>query len=146
MIFFDWYYVRFNVDFNLEKLVDGVNVVVDDYNGIVNLVYFFIKKMNVKMNGVDVYDCLEVNQVINIKNFLEYFNGYLKSQGINEFFYIDKNRYVEERIVVVQVVIYNLGFVVRKLLLKVGVVVNVEILINWYGFFESFYDEFFLNF
>lgn len=38
-----------------------MNIVVDDNNGIVSFFFVFIKKLNVKMNGVDVYDCLEVN-------------------------------------------------------------------------------------
>ena len=54
---FDWYHARFNVNITLEKLADGTNVAADDHNGIVNSAYSLIKKLNVKMNGVDVYDC-----------------------------------------------------------------------------------------
>ena len=49
------------------------------------------------MNGVDVYDCSEAHQATNIKNLLEYSDSYSKSQGTNEFFYIDKNRNAENR-------------------------------------------------
>ena len=73
---FDWYNARFNVTFLLKKLADGANVAVGDNNGIVNSSFALIKKMNVKMNGVDVYDCSEANQVTNIKNLLEYSQGY----------------------------------------------------------------------
>jgi len=73
---FDWYHARFNVDINLEKLADGADVAADDHNGIVNSAYSIIKKLNVKMNGVDVYDCSEANQATNIKNLLEYSQGY----------------------------------------------------------------------
>ena len=89
---FDWYHARFNVDINLEKLADGADVAANDHNGIVNSAFSLIKKLNVKMNGVDVYDCSEANQATNIKNLLEYSQGYSKSQGTNEFFYIDTNR------------------------------------------------------
>ena len=56
---FDWYHARFNVDINLEKLADGADVAADDHNGIVNSAFSLIKKLNVKINGVDVYDCSE---------------------------------------------------------------------------------------
>lgn len=142
---FDWYHARFNVDINLEKLADGADVAADDHNGIVNSAYSLIKKMNVKMNGVDVYDCSEANQATNIKNLLEYSNGYSKSQGTNEFFYIDKNRHAEERTAAAQAATYNSGFAARKLLLNAGATVNAEIPINRYGFFESLHDELLSN-
>ena len=59
---FDWYHARFNVTFILKKLADRANIAVGDNNGIVNSSFALIKKMNVKMNGVDVYDCSEANQ------------------------------------------------------------------------------------
>ena len=136
---FDWYHARFNVDINLEKLANGDDVAVDDHNGIVNSAYSLIKKLNVKMNGVDVYNCTEANQATNIKNLLEYSRGYSKSQGTNEFFYIDTNRNAEER--VAQVATYNSGFAARKLLLNAGATANAEIPLNRYGFFESLFNE-----
>ena len=90
---FDWYHARFNVDFTLNQVADGANVAAADQMGVVNSASSLIKKLNVKMNGVDVYDCSDVNQATNIKNLLEYSKGYSKSQGTNEFFYIDTNRH-----------------------------------------------------
>ena len=136
---FDWYHARFNVDINLEKLADGADVAADDRNGIVNSAYSLIKKLNVKMNGVDVYECSEANQATNIKNLLEYSQGYSKTQGTNEFFYIDTNRNADER--VAQVATYNSGFAARKLLLNTDATVNAEIPLNRYGFFESLHGE-----
>ena len=136
---FDWYHARFNVDFNLEKLADGADVAADDHNGIVNSAYSLIKKLIVKMNGIDLYECSEANQAVNIKNLLEYSQGYSKSQGTNEFFYIDTNRNAEER--VAQVATYNSGFAARKLLLNAGATANAEIPLNRYGFFESLHGE-----
>ena len=135
---FDWYHARFNVDINLEKLADGADVAADDRNGIVKSAYSLIKKLNVKMNGVDVYDCSEANQATNIKNLLEYSVGYSKSQGTNEFFYLDTNRHAEERRAQAN---YNSGFAARKLLLNAGATANAEIPLNRYGFFQSLYDE-----
>ena len=136
---FDWYHARFNVNFNLDKLANGADVVADDHNGIVNSAYSLIKKLIVKMNGIDVYECSEANQATNIKNLLEYSQGYSKSQDTNEFFYIDTNRNAEER--VAQVATYNSGFAARKLLLNGDATVNAEISLNRYGFFESLYSE-----
>ena len=82
---FDWYHARLNVDIKLQKLADGANVAADDHNGRVNSAFSLIKRLNVKMNGIDVYDCLEANHATNIKNLLEYSIGYSKSQGTNEF-------------------------------------------------------------
>ena len=93
------------------------------------------------MNGVDVYECSEANQATNIKNLLEYSQGYSKSQGTNEFFYIDTKRHAEERTADAQVATYNSGFPARKLLLNAGAIVNAEIPLNRYGFFESLHGE-----
>ena len=135
---FDWYHSRFNVDINLEKLADGADVDADDHNGIVNSAFSLIKKLNVKMNGLDVYECSEANQAMNIKNLMEYSQGYSKSQGTNEFFYIDTNRHAEERKVQAN---YNSGFAARKLLLNAGSTMNAEIPLNRYGLLESLYGE-----
>ena len=135
---FDWYHARFNVNINLEKLADGGDVAADDHNGLVNSAFSLIKKLNVKMNGVDVYDCSEANQATNIKNLLEYSQGYSKSQGTNEFFYLDTKRHAEERPAQAN---YNSGFDSRKLLLNAGATVNAEIPLNRYGFFDSLHGE-----
>ena len=135
---FDWYLARFNVDINLEKLADGADVEADDHNGIVNSAFSLIKKLIVKMNGLDVYECSEANHATNIKNLLEYSQGYSKSQGSNEFFYIDTNRHAEERKAQAN---YNSGFAARKLLLNNGSTMNAEIPLNRHGFFDSLYGE-----
>ena len=91
---FDWYHARLNVDFKVNILAGG-NITAAQRNGIVNSAHSLIKKMNIKMNGIDVYDCSEANQAINIKNLLEYSKGYSQSQGTNEFFYIDTNTHAD---------------------------------------------------
>ena len=90
------------------------------------------------MNGVDVYECSEANQATNIKNLLEYSQGYSKSQGTNEFFYIDTKRNAEEGSAHAN---YNSGFAARKLLLNAGSTVNAEIPLNRYGFLKSLHGE-----
>ena len=88
---FDWYHARFNVNFKLQKLADGAAVgdVIADTVGMVNSSFSLIKKLSVKMFGVQLYECDEANQAMNIKNLLEYSRGYSESQGTNEFFYLD---------------------------------------------------------
>ena len=64
---FDWYHARLNIDFKLQLLADGGNVGNNVQTGMVNSAYSLIKKLNVKMKGVDVYDCDNANHAINIK-------------------------------------------------------------------------------
>ena len=131
----DWYNARFNVDFKLQQLGGG-NIAAND--GIVNSSFSLINNLTVKINGVTVYDCSDANQATNIKNLLEYSQGYVKSQGTNEFFYLDKNRNKQEDKTNAG---YNSGFAVRKTLLDNGNVVNAEIPLNRYGFFEGLEDQ-----
>ena len=132
----DWYNARFNVDFKLQQLGGG-NVAAND--GIVNSSFSLINNLTVKINGVSVYDCSDANQATNIKNLLEYSQGYVKSQGTNEFFYLDMNRNKQEDKTNAG---YNSGFAVRRALLSdANVVVNAEIPLNRYGFFEGLEDQ-----
>ena len=89
---FDWYHARFNGNFKLQLPANGGNVAANVQSGIVNSASSLIKKLNVKMSSVDVYDCQDANQATNIKNLLEYSKGYSESQGKNEFFYLDTVR------------------------------------------------------
>ena len=95
---FDWFNSRFNVDFIVKKLADGTDIAGDDRNGMVNSSHSLINTINVKMNGVDVYECRDANQATNIKSLLEYSQGYVVSQGTNEFYYLDTNRHAEDRV------------------------------------------------
>ena len=82
----DWYNARFNVDFKVNKLADGANLGANDHNGIVNGSHSLIQKLDVKINGREVYDCLNVNHVVNIKNLLKYSPSYAQSTATNELF------------------------------------------------------------
>ena len=63
---FDWYHARFNVKFKLQLLADGGNVGANAQSGIVNSAFSLINYLNVKMNGISVYDCSDVNHATNI--------------------------------------------------------------------------------
>jgi len=99
-----------SVDFKVNKLADGANLAANDHNGIVNASRSFIKNIDVKMNGYQVYDCNDVNHVVNIKNVIEYSEGYALSTAANEFFYLDTNRNAEERAAQAT---FNKGFAAR---------------------------------
>lgn len=84
----DWYNARILMNFKLTVL-NGNLVGVNDNNGMVNGVHSFIKKISFSINGREVYDCNYANQVINIKNLLEYNTQYADSIASNEFYFLD---------------------------------------------------------
>ena len=134
---FDWYNARFSMDFKVNLLAGG-NLAVDDHNGIVNGSNSFIKKLTILANGKEVYSCNEANHVANIKNLLEYNSSYARSIGTTEFYYPDTSRSAEERPAQAQ---YNVGFHLRKKVLGTSVLVNCEIPLNRYSFFEALEDK-----
>ena len=123
-----------------------------------------IKKLNVTANGRPVYDCDYANHCVNIKNLLEYNPSYAKSVGTNEFFFTDTSRNADEikytrrqvnhtenagggggtveRDMLNDVnANYNKGFAARKTLLGLSALVNCEIPLNRYFFFEELQDK-----
>ena len=129
---FDWYNARFLVDFKLVKLADGSNIAVDGHNGMVNGVHSLIKRIEVKVNSIQVYDNVEANQTVNIKSLLEYDQSYINT-AIKYFYYLNVNRNAEERPAQVA---FNRGFASRKMVLGTSNTVSREIPLNRYGFFE----------
>ena len=134
---FDWYNSRISVGFKVQKL-DNTALEAEDHNGIVNGSHSLIKDIDVKLNGRKVYDCNDANHSVNIKNLLECSPSYAESTATNEFFYLDANRHAEERKAQDN---YHKGFTERKSLLGLSVVVNTEIPLNRYSFFEALEDE-----
>ena len=123
-----------------------------------------IKKLNVTANGRPVYDCDYANHCVNIKNLLEYNPSYAKSVGTNEFYLLDTSRNAEEKKYLIKNVThtqqedgggataaanmlnkdnvdYNKGFAARKALLGLSTIVNCEIPLNRYSFFEELQDK-----
>ena len=158
----DWYNARLSMDFKLTKLT-GRNVNINDKNGIVNGASSFVKKISFSINGREVYQCNSANHVVNIKNLLEYNPSYVDSIGTNEFYYLDsnnspnKNKYLTRQVHHARNLIntgwtprifiehedttFNEGFDARKKQLKNSSIVNCEILLNRYSFFEAFKDK-----
>lgn len=76
---FDWYNARFSVNF--------------ERNGS----HSWTQKLDVKMNGRQVYDCNNANHIMNMRNLLEYSPAYVSSTATNEFYYLDTSRHAEKR-------------------------------------------------
>ena len=139
----DWYNARLLISFKLTAL-NGNLVRVNDNNGMVNGAHSFKKKISFSINGREVYDCNYANQVINIKNLLEYDTQYADSIASNEFYFLDisinpsadefmvsgTNQLAKRRPA------FNKGFAVRKEVLGTSSIVNYEVPLNRYSFFN----------
>ena len=135
---FDWYNARLSVNFKVDKLADHVAIALNDNIGTVNGSNTLIKKIQVRAEGREVYDCDYANHCVNIKNLLEYNPSYAKSVGTNEYYFPDtsrspdSNKYLRRRVEHVrndannayevrtlpdvENTNYNKGFAARKLL------------------------------
>ena len=161
---FDWYNARLSVNFKVDKLADHAAIALNDNIGTVNGSNTLIKKIQVKAEGRDVYDCDYANHCVNIKNLLEYNPSYAKSVGTNEYYFPDTSREAnskkyEERsldntkapggqggetrmeMLRRENADYNKGFAARKLLLGTSAEVNCEIPLNRYSFFKELQDK-----
>ena len=156
---FDWYNARFSVDFKVNKLADGTLLTANDNIGTVNGSNSLIKKIQVRAEGREVYDCHYANHCVNIKNLLEYNPSYAESVGTNEYYFPDtstspdSSKYLRKNVQHTddgaggweQNTLldrdnpnYNKGFAARKLRLGTANTdkVNCEIPLNRYSFFE----------
>ena len=160
---FDWYNARLSVNFKVDKLADQANIALNDNIGTVKGSYSLIKKIQVRAEGREVYDCDYANHCVNIKNLLEYNPSYAKSVGTNEYYFPDTSRSAESKKYTRRIVThrqnaagnaddrglmiddvnvnYNKGFAARKRLLGTSREVNCEILLNRYSFFEELQDK-----
>ena len=160
---FDWYNARLSVNFKVNKLADNAAIALNDNIGTVNGSNTLIKKIQVRAEGVQVYDCHYANHCVNIKNLLEYNPSYAKSVGTNEYYFPDTSRqantskYIRRNVEHVRNnadngyeirslpdkdnLNYNKGFAARKVLLGASAEVNCEIPLYRYSFFEELQDK-----
>ena len=160
---FDWYNARLSVNFKVDKLVCGANIALNDNIGTVNGSNSLIKKIQVREEGREVYDCDYANHCVNIKNLLECSPSYAKSVGTNEFYFPDTSRHPNSSKYTRRYVVnrrnaadngderglmlddvnanYNKGFAARKVLLGTSAEVNCETPLNRYSFFEELQDK-----
>ena len=152
-----------SVNFTVDKLADHAAIALNDNIGTVNGSNSLIKKIQVRAEGREVYDCHYANHCVNIKNLLEYNPSYAKSVGTNEYYFPDTSRHAESKKYTRRQVThrrhaanngdeaglmlddvdenYNKGFAARKLLLGTSTEVNCEIPLNRYSFFEGLQDK-----
>ena len=160
---FDWYNARLSVNFKVDKLADHAAIALNDNIGTVNGSNSLIKKIQVRAEGREVYDCDYANHCVNIKNLLEYNPSYAKSVGTNEYYFPDTSRHAESKKYTRRQVShrrnaantgdeagfmlddvdvnYNKGFAARKVLLGTSAEVNCEIPLNRYSLFEELQDK-----
>ena len=158
----DWYNARLSLYFKLTK-INGNNVNINDNNGIVNGASSFVKKISFSINGRQVYQCNSANHVVNIKNLLEYDTSYADAIASNEFYYLDTTKYANRNkystrqvqharnndnngwtpriFIEKENISYNEGFDKRKKQLGNSSIVNCEIPLNRYSFFEALKDK-----
>ena len=154
---------RLSVNFKVDKLADRANIALNDNIGTVNGSNTLIKKIQVRAEGREVYDCDYANHCVNIKNLLEYNPSYAKSIGTNEYYFPDTSRSAESKKYTRKIVThrqnaagnaddrglmlddivpnYNKGFAARQVLLGASAEVNCEIPLNRYSFFEELQDK-----
>ena len=125
------------MNFKVQKM-DGTNIVDNDHNGIVNGIHSLIKDISVTVGEKKVYDCNNINHSENIKNLLEYSHSYAQTTATNEFYYLDTSREPEERTAQAA---YNKGFHQRKTVLGASAIVNCQLPLNRYSFFETFEEK-----
>ena len=92
---FDWYNARLSVNCKVDKLSNHAALALDDNIGMVNGSNTLIKKIQVRAERVEVYDCNYANHCVNIKDLLEYNPSYAKSVGTNEYYFPDTSRKAE---------------------------------------------------
>ena len=158
----DWYNAGLSMYFKLTK-INGGNVNINDKNGIVNGASSFIKKISFSINGREVYECNSANHVVNIKNLLEFDTSYAAPIASNEFYFLDttnspnRNKYLTRQVqhgrnndndgwaprifIQNENTTYNEGFNKRKKQLGNSSIVNCEIPLNRYSFFEALKDK-----
>ena len=158
----DWYNARLSMYFKLTR-INGTAIELTDRNGIVNGASSFIKKISFIVNGKEVYRRNYANHVVIIKNLLNYDSSYAETIASNEFFYLDttihpnRNEFIGRNvqhlrndagndwavgsILYRKNILFNKGYFDRKILLGQSNIVNCEIPLNRYSFFEVLKDK-----
>ena len=87
--FYDWYNAYFEVQFQLQKKLDGSRYVVADRIAVINGAHSLIVHMKINSAGKNVYDSDNLHKITFIKNLLEYSDDYSRSVAKNSLWYLD---------------------------------------------------------
>ena len=90
--FYDWYNAYIEVQFQLQKLADGVGFAAADRTTVVNGSHSLIKHIVIKSSGKIIYDTDNLRNVVFTKNLLEYSDDYTRSVAKNSLWYLDTDR------------------------------------------------------
>ena len=134
--FYDYFNGYFEVTKELQKKADGAGFAAADRISIINGSHSLINHMVIKSGGKIVYDSNNIHKIVNLKNLLEYSNGYGKSMGTDSFWYLDTEDSTANT---------NLGFEKRRILTQArqnngnggAKSINETIPLNRYSFFEK---------
>ena len=126
--FYDWYNAYFEVQFQLQKTLDGSTTGTDRIT-VINGAHSLIDQITIKSAGKIVYDTNNLHKVTFVKNLLEYSDDFSRSVAKNSFWYLDTSHLTDTDA-------NNSGFGSRRALTTGLKNVNVVIPLNRYGFFE----------
>ena len=132
----DWYNAYFEVYFKINKLADGTN-----FNNAANTqgtlagdAYSLINKIDVNFNGANVISLTDINHCVNALNILRFSDSYVNRAGSQSFIYprIESNNIPEAT---------DDEFLKKAGFTNNGQIVQSNILLNKYPFFDSFKDN-----
>ena len=126
--FYDWFNAFFEVRFKLDVKADGADNA-DERTTVINGSHSLIKHLVIKSAGKIIYDTDNLHLVTFAKNLLEYSDDYARSVAKNSLWYLDADGTSDAAT--------NSGFESRRLLTSDLKLVNVNIPLNRYSFFEE---------
>ena len=126
--FYDWFNAFFEVRFKLDVKADGADNT-DERTTVINGSHSLINHLVIKSAGKIIYDTDNLHLVTFAKNLLEYSDDYARSVAKNSLWYLDTSDST--------VADDNKGLEARRLLTSDRKLVNVNIPLNRYSFFEE---------
>ena len=126
--FFDWFNAFIEVRFKLDLKADGADNT-NTRTTLLNGSHSLIKHMVIKSAGKIIYDTDNLHLVTFVKNLLEYSDDYSRTVAKNYFWYLDAADNFTAAA--------NGGLEARRLLTSDNKLVNVNIPLNRYSFFEE---------
>ena len=149
----DWYNAYFELDFKITKM-DNTGYAANEAVGTINGGFGLIKPLTVDFGGVRVVDTHRINHAINVKNLMDFSEGYSNKVGPTMFHYPDTNTGAvfqdyttlalsgdAENKIPTKNAQYNEGFAKRKILLSGGATKNIILPLSRLNYFQSFEDQ-----
>ena len=127
----------FEVHFKIIKLKDGTTFftnVADKRESLVGDAYSLINKIDINFNGANVTSLIDINHCVNALNMLQFSGSYVNESGTQSFTYPKISS-------VVKPLNIDTEFIKKSNLTNDGKIVESNILLNRYPFFESFKEK-----